>query len=198
MAIRNLKIEFASKLSIPASEIELQGTEMWTGKGLWRKVSRTDRVEWYRRCVGLLAEFDLQLVYGVCDKQKLSDRYAHPMHPHYHYIALFLCLERIARYAKSKDQLAILVADDCSQDLRQLSKKTLAQYRESGAPFGPTEDISSIIDTFNFVDSKESEHLQLCDLSPFAVRRFRVLRDDMDGIYSIVAARTYAQATMPY
>lgn len=194
--IRELKGEISQRLDLPITEIELHGSEIYTGKGMWRKVPRPDRETWYRKCVDVLHDADVRLVYGACDKRKLSERYAHPLHPHY--IALFLCLERIAQYAKSKNELATLIADDCSQDLRQLSRKTLQQYRQSGAPIGPTQDISSIIDTFNFVDSRESEHMQLCDLALFSVRRFRVLQDDMNGIYQLVTKRIFSSATMPY
>jgi len=195
-AVRSLKREFAAELNLPLEDVELHGTELFGGKGIWRKVPKDQRLLWYRKCIDILAAQGLQLAIGACDKRKLAARYSNPLHPHY--VALFLCLERIAKYAKESEQLATLIADDCSQDLRQLSKKTLKQYRESGAPFGPTQDISSIVDTFNFVDSRESEHLQLCDLALFAIRRFRALQDDMDGIYGAVSRQVFSSATMPY
>jgi hypothetical protein len=195
-AVRALKQELAAELNLPIQDVELHGTELFGGKGIWRKVSKESRLLWYRKCIDLLPAQGLQLVVGGCDKQKLASQYANPFHPHY--VALFLCLERIARYAEAKRQLATVIADDCSQDLRQLSKKTLKQYRESGAPFGPTQDISSIIDTFNFVDSRESEHMQLCDLALFSIRRFKVLQDDMNGIYGAVARQVYLSSIMPY
>ena len=136
---------------------ELHGKEILHGSKGWRAISVADRLKILAQCVDVIENNDLHLVSRGCNKVLLKDRYARPEHPHS--IALWLCLERIAAYAIKKKQLAVMIADDCSSDHKNLSHKTLVKYREHGAPFGPTVDFSNLTDTIHFMPSHDSAHI---------------------------------------
>ncbi len=145
-----------------------------TGNG-WKQVLYQDRLEIYRRCLEILSSLHVPLVIGCCNKPALKDKYAKPYHPHA--IATVLCLERIARYASSNHELAIVIADDCSPFVKDISRKVFHEYKGKGAPYGVSVDLNPVIDTMHFMDSSLSPHIQLCDLALYAIRRFEATKD---------------------
>ncbi|NYF79482.1 DUF3800 domain-containing protein [Granulicella arctica] len=167
--------EFAYSRGFTDDTCELHGKEILHGSKGWRRVSVADRLSILTQCVEVMEKNDLRLVSGGCNKVLLRERYAHPEHPHS--IALWLCLERIATYARQRNQLAVMIADDCSSDHKELSHKTLVRYRTHGAPFGPTIDFSRLIDTIHFMPSHDSAHIQLCDVAMYINQRYRMKKD---------------------
>jgi hypothetical protein len=65
--------------------------------------------------------------------------------------------------------LALVLADDCSTEIRENTPKIIDDYRRRGAPFGDLMDFSYLIDTVHLVNS--ADHMQLCDLILYAVGR---------------------------
>jgi hypothetical protein len=170
-------VEFAiqSGYDSAPSECELHGKEILQGKQGWRKVSVANRLEILKRCLDVAEERDLKIVRGSCNKKLLRERYTGPEHPHS--IALWLCLERIARVAKQRSELAVMIADDCSSSHKELSRETLLRYRQKGAPFGPTVDFSWLVDVIHFMPSNDSRHIQLCDVIMYVHQRYARTRD---------------------
>lgn len=138
-------VSFARQHCFPADQsCELHGKEILQGSKGWRKVSMDDRLSILSRCLDVIEQNDVKMVAGGCDKKKLLRKcYAKPEHPHS--LTLWLCLERIARVAKQQNQLAVLVADDCSWSHKELSRKALLHYREHGAPYGPSVDFLHLL-----------------------------------------------------
>jgi hypothetical protein len=109
------------------------------------------------------------------------------------------------------DSLGFIVADDGARSTKQIARKGLEDYRRNGPPFGTKKDISRIIDTIHFMNSRESPHLQICDLCLWIIERWRALsidakiameRDDgiptLGDLYQKVAARVTDSMTFPY
>jgi hypothetical protein len=175
------------------NDCELHGKEILQGNRGWRKVSVGNRLEILKRCLDVAEERDLKIVRGTCDKKLLRERYARPEHPHS--IALWLCLERIARVAKQRAELAVMVADDCSSSHKELSRQTLLHYRKHGAPFGPTVDFSWLVDVIHFMPSNDSRHIQLCDVIMYVHQRY--LRTKDARIEALYRRCHHKQATEP-
>jgi hypothetical protein len=161
---------FASAKGFVGADCELHGAEILHGLKNWRAVSLTDRLQIFEMCVSVMETHALKLVSGGCNKKLLRERYSNPDHPHR--IATWLCLERVARYAKARNDLAVLVADECSPDHKSLSRGALKSYRQFGAPFGPSIDLSCLLDTIHYMSSAESPHIQLCDIALFIRQRY--------------------------
>lgn len=179
--------------TVPDS-FEFHGSELYRGKGVWKHTSLADRMDIYRECLSLLNVYDIDIVYGRCDK-KLMQRYTRPFHPHY--IAFWLCLEGIAKYMAARDELGFIVADDSEEGTRKVARKVLRDYRKK-APFGMAVDVSRVIDTVHFMSSIESPHIQLCDLALFVIRRKQVFNDDRYGLAELVMRRIRDGRTFPY
>lgn len=165
-AMRGLAAE-AIALGAAAQGFEFHGSKMFAGNEGWRSMLRTDRMLVYEKCIDLLEIYNLHLVVGCCDKVKLRE-YEDAIHPHL--IAFDLCLERIAKHAAEMNSLVFVVADD-NESIRQQTRGLLhTRRREESLP--SCQDMQRVVDTIHFMDSAESWHLQLCDLSLFALRRW--------------------------
>jgi hypothetical protein len=192
-----------------SSNFEFHGNQLFSGNGPWVDLpERDDRLMVYGLCLDLLVKHRLLFTYARCDKRALR-RYAKPMHPHE--ISFWLALERIGIICKDRDSLGFIVADEGGRSIKQIARKVLNEYRLAGPPFGRPVDITKIIDTVHFMNSAESPHLQLCDLSLWAIQRFKAAvsagteipeRDDdvptLRDLYRKVSARMSGSATFPY
>ncbi|MGH2397597.1 MAG: DUF3800 domain-containing protein, partial [bacterium] len=74
---------------------EFRGDNIVNGNPPWNRLSRPERMAAYSDCIEVIANRNLQLVHGCCNKPLLRG-YVSPMHPHE--VAFWLCLERIAAY----------------------------------------------------------------------------------------------------
>src|SRR5262249_18056551 len=142
----------------------------------WENVKFSERIAIYNACLDILESRNLVMFIGCCDKPRLKARYKHPEHPHA--LSMWLCLERVARHANCNNALTMMVAEDCSNTTKQISRRVLSDYRKRGAPFGMTLDFSNLIDTIHFMASSDSAHIQLCDMALFAIRRYEATPTD--------------------
>lgn len=190
----------ARKKGFRKERLEFHGLDLFQGtdRSGWGDVPRASRMDIYHQCLDLASRHQVRLVLGCCDKLKLKRKYSKPEHPHA--IAMWLCLERIARYAKSQQSLAYVVADNGSPAAKEISVKVLNDYRKKGAPFGGTVDFSRLIDTIHFMDSRESYHLQLCDLALYSIRRIEsgVACAAVKPLAEKALAQIWDRRTIPY
>lgn len=178
------------------ADFEFHGNQLYTGNGPWRGMDPPARIEVFAECLRLLDDHDIGFVYGRCDKKKLQC-YRSPMHPHE--ISFWLCIERIGLNLGT--HLAFMVADDCSNALKQIARSGLDAYRKDGPPFGRPVDISSIIDTVHFMPSVQSPHLQMCDLCLWVTRRYRdsaTLKPEVQRLYDMILPHRKGSKTFPY
>jgi hypothetical protein len=122
------------------------------------------------------------------------------MHPHE--VGFWLCLEGVAEHvnaaaAAAPNICAQIVADESNRD-SALTRRVLSRYRKHGPPFGRVVDVSRIIDIVHFMNSRESPHLQLCDLWMYALRRYHVANDPMGGIVNKVRSALSRGRWFPY
>ncbi len=207
--LRYIAIDALGKRRATDLGFEFHGNQLFSGNGPWESIrERDERLKIYAACLDLLKKHRLLVTYGRCDKKKMQ-RYRSPMHPHE--VSFWLALERIGALLERQDSLGFIVADEGARSTKQIARSGLAQYRKSGPPFGRPVDVSRIIDTIHFMDSCESPHLQMCDLSLWAVQRFKALtgdqiialeRDDdvptVHDLYRKVSARVTDSMTFPY
>ena len=166
---------FAKSAGFPEKECELHGAEILHGTKGWRTLSVANRLEVLTRAVLVMERYKLRLILGGCNKKLLQQRYVYPDHPHK--IATWLCLERVARYVTAQGEAAILIADECSADMKKISRGALQDYRSDGAPFGPSVDLSCLLDTIHYMSSAASAHIQLCDIALFIRQRSEISKD---------------------
>ena len=209
--LAKIAIAAIGKKKAIAKGFEFHGNQLFSGNGPWVAVpSRNDRLVIYGQCLDLLAKHRLVFVYGRCDKQALR-RYSHPMHPHE--IGFWLTLERIGTIFRNRGSLGFIVADESCKSIKDIARSGLHKYRQYGAPFGRTVDVSRIIDTVHFMDSVDSAHLQICDMALWITQRFRSLDQatidrleanrtpnvpTLEDLYDTVTFRSAGSATFPY
>jgi Protein of unknown function (DUF3800) len=197
------------KRKATAADFEFHGNQLFSGNSPWAAIpDRDERLKVYAECLDLLKKHKIRIAYGRCDKKKMQ-RYSSPMHPHE--VSFWLALERIGSLFQRSDSLGFIVADECAKSTKQIARKGLDDYRKSGPPFGNGVDISRIIDTVHFMNSRESPHLQMCDLCLWIMQRFKSLDADAiiamerDGgvptlrdLYRTFQARVADSMTFPY
>jgi hypothetical protein len=108
------------------SDCELHGAEIFQGKKGWNDLSLEDRLNVFDLALKVAEDNVLRLVVGACNKPLLDQRYKSPFHPHE--FAAWLCLEKVAQYAKSTDQLVVLIGDDGPPAHKKLVRDTLEHY----------------------------------------------------------------------
>jgi hypothetical protein len=198
-AIRSDLVTIAEKAiaaGAKADGFEFHGRDMYQGLGCWDQVSRPVRMQIFEQSIKVLHAHNAHIAYGCADKVKLR-KYAQPMHPQR--VAFWLCLERIARYASAENCLAMIVADDTSPSMRSVTTDTLNNYRNTGPPFGPTVDLSCVIDKVHYMVSHESLHLQLIDMCLYAIQRWHSKRSPgIKTAFDLTVARVYDCRTFPY
>src|SRR4051794_17396560 len=84
----------ARKAGYMRHDLEFHGQRLYSGAKEWHGVGFGDRMTIYQDLVDIINNESLDLVIGTCDKPLLKRKgYRRPDHPHY--IAFWLCLERI-------------------------------------------------------------------------------------------------------
>lgn len=188
---------FAKNAGFLEKECELHGAEILHGTNGWRALSVANRLEVLTRAVLAMEKHKLRLILGGCNKKLLRQRYVHPDHPHK--VATWLCLERVARYVNAHGEAAILIADECSADMKKISRGALQDYRLDGAPFGPNVDLSCLLDTIHYMSSTTSAHIQLCDVALFVRQRFEFSKDArVEGLYERTTRLIEGIGMIPY
>jgi len=168
--------EFAREVGFTGKHCELHGAQIFQGQKGWRQVSIENRLAVMEKCAETVEKHNVKIAFGGCNKQLLKRTYSQPHHPHD--LATWLCLERVARYANARNELTVLIADDCSPDHKRLSRGALSRYRTYGAPFGPTVNFDCLLDTIHYMSSSESPHIQLSDVLLYIFQRYRNLHDE--------------------
>lgn len=175
---------------------EFHGAEIVNGTGVWSGRAVAERRDAYARCLALLATFDLPIGYARCDKELLRKQYRYPMDPRN--LVFWLFLERLAKHCNRLGELTFIVADDSRPDSRKICREVLTEYRTKGPPFGQKVDVSRVIDTVHFMDSRDSRHIQLCDLALYVIRRLDATKDDTWGLAPMATSRVTFSTTFPY
>lgn len=164
---------------------EFHGNLLFHGNKEWAVLTEPQRIAIYEQCAAILESHDVFMVIGSADKSRLN-RYPDPMDPRD--VAFWMALEQLAQATALHNELVFVVADDTDAETRQRIRNLLARYRRAGPPFGSPVDVGHIIDTVHFMNSRDSLHLQLCDLALFGFHRMRAKNN---GSFSDVFRRMY-------
>lgn len=165
-------VEKARKDFGVAASAELHGHELFHGKGDWLPIAGKPRAQIgvYRaamRAIGLSGA--VIFTSGTNPSRLGKDPHA---------LTLEYLIERIDSYAKKKDDYVILMCDDIDQGA--VYRQELEHFRRyATGGYRPTQ-ITRVLDTMHFGDSRLSRGLQAADLVAFIWRRFKSQRSSTD------------------
>lgn len=172
--------------------IELHGSPMRAGRGIWRGIQRADREAAILDSLGIVAARfprHLRLFGAVMRKDSLAGR--DPVEVAFEHLASRFDLYLRRRHLKYRDtQRGIIVFDKCSTEQRIQS--LARDFKYIGHRWGATRNYAEVP---VFLDSRASRLIQLADLVAFAMYRryehadgqyFDVIRDCFDSEGSTV------------
>lgn len=178
------RIDAALKIHFPEidniHEVEIHGTEIFSGRGIWRKKrNKADRIKIIKEMLELItSEVGTIRIFGAAiHKAALagSDKPIDPMEAAFEQICSRFdkYLMRMYRQnlnsnpSKKQGQRGLIIFDKSSYET---SIQSLArEFREKGHRWGVVRNIS---DVPMFVDSKATRMIQCADLIAYALRRY--------------------------
>lgn len=154
---------------------EFHGTDLFSGKGIWREITKGER---YRnsvldRAFDVLSGVEFSIILQGVDKKRLKDRYSLPDDPRR--LALKFLIEKIDRKLEEFDSFGIIICDETGSALEKDAYRELLreiQVYDTGGAYA--RKIVRIVDTLHFVSSKKSRGIQAIDLITFLHRRISV------------------------
>jgi hypothetical protein len=179
---------------------EFHGIDIFHGAKEWKDVPEKSRVKLYGQVATLLEKSRAFMVIGSADKTLLQ-RYKKPMDPRD--VAFWMVLEQIAKQTAGSEELVFIVADSSDPAAHKVILDRLKKYRQFGPPFGRTTvPVDHIIDTVHFMESRDSYHLQLCDMALYGYRSYRraahPLRNDFYPVFRRLSRQVQSQRQFPY
>lgn len=153
-----------------SSRAELHGYDLFSGKGDWLQLAGEIRVRIgvYNKAFQAIADHDVHVIIRSVDIPRLDKRYP-TGHNHPHSIVLTHLLERIDECAAAMDQLALVIADEVSD--QDDYRRDLWDYQRSGTGGYRSSKLTRIVDTIHFAPSRASRLVQAADLVAFMARR---------------------------
>lgn len=152
---------------------ELRGTDLFSGRGPWKGVFPSERIDTYRRALALLGQHGAFVAHASIDKWALlQSASSKPKMPHL--LALRFLAEEIESYLHLQldplKQRTLLIADETHE--HEAYAHGLVTQMQAGNPSsdgGPT--LTRIVDRVHFVQSETSPGVQLADLAAFVLTR---------------------------
>jgi hypothetical protein len=151
-------------------QAELHGYDLVAGKNDWLRLAGQIRVRIgvYNKAFQAIADHDVHVIIRSVHIPGLDRRYPSG-HDHPHSIVLAHLLERIDDCAQEKDQLALVIADEVSE--QDNYRRELWSYQRSGTWGYRSSKLTRIVDTIHFAPSKSSRLVQAADLIAYLARR---------------------------
>jgi hypothetical protein len=148
---------------------ELHGHDLFQAKADWAHLEKKPRVRIgvYNAAFQAIADHDVKIVIRGVDVVGLKRRYTNALHPHS--VVLTHLIERVDECARDQGELALLIADEISEQDQYRSE--LGQYQKVGTWGYRATQITHIVDTMHFAPSKASRLVQAADLIAFLHRR---------------------------
>ena len=154
---------------------EFHGTDLFSGKGIWREITKGERYinSVLDRAFQALSSIEFSILLQGVDKKRLEDRYSLPEDPHC--LALKFLIEKIDRKLEDFNSFGIIICDETGSALEKNAYRELLreiQVHGTGGPY--SRKIVRIVDTLHFVSSNKSRGIQAIDLITFLHRRIAV------------------------
>jgi hypothetical protein len=172
-----LEIAFPDQIS---RNLELHAGEIFNGKGPWRKAfeGNRQRYEVFNQFAEVLTGLNLRiLVYGI-DVEKQGVRYSLPTDPRY--LCLRFLIEKLDKELHSSADISMLVCDSgaSNQEIQRI-RDVLVDMQINGSGGLYSRQITQIVDTIHFSDSKRSRGIQAVDLISFLRHRVELQRANL-------------------
>jgi hypothetical protein len=152
---------------VGVSTREFHGTDLWHGSGRWAGLSPDQRMAIYEDAIALLSSLRIWVSYSSIHKQRLEERWGSGAADNAYVLALQFLLEKIDPLWGTKK---IVVADEAKEhELRAIGMVANLQTVGYGAISGA--QLTNVIDTIHFVDSRVSAGVQMADLIAFLFQR---------------------------
>ena len=172
-----LEASFPSHIS---SALELHAGEIFNGKGLWRKIfeGNRQRYEVLNNFAAVLASLELRILVHGLDVEKQKERYPLPTDPRY--LSLRYLIEKLDKELLGTSDHSIVICDSgASNQEIQYIRNLLADMQNMGTGGLYPRQITQIVDTVHFSDSKRSRGIQAIDLISFLRHRMELQRANL-------------------
>ena len=142
-------------------EFEFHGAHLYGGKGVFRGIAAAARIAAMRELIEATVKHSAAFGYTGVNKVK---SYAND-HPHR--IAFTLMVERLEPWLKTRDTLALIVADE-NNEIGQNLIADMEWFKQHSTSWGYVHvKVERIIDSVHFVKSHNSRLIQACDVLTF-------------------------------
>lgn len=172
-----LEIAFPEQIS---SSLELHAGEIFNGKGPWRKAfeGNRQRYEVLNHFSEVLAGLNLRILVHGIDVEKQVIKYSLPTDPRY--LSLRFLIEKLDKELFSTSDFSILICDSgaSNQEIKHI-RDLLEDMQISGTGGLYPRQITQIVDTVHFSDSKRSRGIQAVDLISFIRHRVELQRSSL-------------------
>jgi hypothetical protein len=172
---------------------ELHAHNIWHGTGDWAdlKDDPAAQIQLMNDCVDAIASHASHLVWRAIDVAAHQRVGYHETWPP-DVVGFQHLLERIEKYAKNQDALALVIRDEV--DDPNAPRKMLRAYRGSGTPGYMSSPLPHIIDTVHFAPSNHSRLLQAADIYAYVVN-LHLHYEQLHVLVQPVAAALYTKLT---
>lgn len=145
---------------------ELHMTDMWSGSGLFKAVSRTTRRSLWEAVLDVVDEYEPTLIFTVVDKQAHIARYGGNADPPEDLCYLFM-IERFNHFLGRRGEVGVIISDDQKGSEDEI-RKTHSGYRRDGTGYAKIEHV---METPFFAPSHWSRMLQVVDVLTWFMAR---------------------------
>ena len=174
--MHQLEIMFPAQIS---SSLELHAGAIYNGKGPWRKVfeGNRQRYEILNQFTQVLVKLDVRILIQGIEIARQSQKYSLPTDPRY--LSLKFLIEKTDKELNGTRDHAVLICDSgASKQEIEVIRDLLVEMQTNGSGGPYPRQITNIVDTVHFSDSKRSRGIQATDLVAFIRHRVQ-LQDAM-------------------
>ncbi|MCI4063690.1 DUF3800 domain-containing protein [Micromonospora sp. R77] len=178
---------------VPA-DTELHGYDIFHARSVWKGVPPRARIAVYRAAMEAIGAEDVTIILRGVQRLALAERYGPSARPA-HEVVLSHLLERVDGYTASRDEYALVIADEVHNPA--VHRADLSRYRVSGTGGYRSRRLTRIVDTLHFAPSHASRLVQAVDLVTFLFQRLHRSGADPravaanERLWSLVRARCY-------
>ncbi|MEU7994385.1 DUF3800 domain-containing protein [Micromonospora sp. NPDC049060] len=173
---------------------ELHGYDIFHARSVWKGVPPRARIAVYRAAMEAIGAHNVTIIIRGVQRAALAKRYAADARPA-HEVVLSHLLERVDGYAASREEYALVIADEVQE--QAVHRADLTRYRVSGTGGYRSRKLTRIVDTLHFAPSHASRLVQAVDLVTFLFQRLDRPGADTretaanERLWSLVASRCY-------
>jgi hypothetical protein len=153
-------------------DFEFHGSDLYSGKKCFKKVSVSKRLEVFFSFVDIMEEEELYFFCQGIHKKKLKSKYSNPFHPHT--LAFMYIIEKIDMFLEESNSIGMVIMDHNEENAQQVIND-FRNYKRLGTSFGfDARDIKHFIENVLYVKSHNSYLMQLADVLGYIVASLTV------------------------